>query len=174
MTQLHAACFEILNQLEGTVDQLQPADFTKPSQALSNATLGQHLRHTLEFFLCLEKGFEVGVINYDKREHDKLVESDKFLALATIGRIREFVGKQKADKSLMLEVGYERHTENTTSVATNYFRELTYNIEHAIHHMAIMKIGVREVAPYVKLAEHFGVAVSTVRYQETAVEAMKR
>jgi uncharacterized damage-inducible protein DinB len=173
MTQLHAACFEILTQLENTVEQLKPDDFIKPSQALSNATLGQHLRHTLEFFLCLEKGFEAGTINYDKREHDKLVESDKFLAQATIGRIREFVQQQKSDKSLTLEVGYERHTENTTTVSTNYFRELTYNIEHAIHHMAIMKIGVREVAPYVKLADHFGVAVSTVRYQEAVVEPVK-
>lgn len=173
MTQLHAACFEILNQLENAVEQLKPTDFTKPSQALSNATLGQHLRHTLEFFLCLEKGFEAGVINYDKREHDKLVESDKFLALATIGRIREFVQQQIQDRPLSLEVGYERHTENTTTVATNYFRELTYNIEHAIHHMAIMKIGVRELAPYVKLADHFGVAVSTVRYQESVVEPVK-
>lgn len=173
MTQLHAACFEILKQLENTVEQLQPIDFVKPSQALSNATVGQHLRHTLEFFLCLEKGFESGIINYDKREHDKLIESDKFLALATIGRIREFVEKQKSDKQLKLEVGYERHTENATSVSTNYFRELTYNIEHAIHHMAIMKIGVREVAPYVKLADHFGVAVSTVRYQEAHVVTVK-
>lgn len=173
MTQLHSACFEILNQLESTVQQLKPDDFIKPSHTLSNATLGQHLRHTLEFFLCLENGFEAGVINYDKREHDKLVESDKFLTIATIGRIREFVQQQRQDKSLTLEVGYERLTENSTTVATNYFRELTYNIEHAIHHMAIMKIGVREVAPYVKLADHFGVAVSTVRYQESVVEPEK-
>jgi hypothetical protein len=173
MTQLHKACFEILTQLESAVEQFHAGDFIRPSQALSGATIGQHLRHTLEFFLCLEKGFDGGVINYDKREHDKLIESDKFLAIATIGRIREFIRKQQQDKSLMLEVGYERHTENTTTVATNYFRELTYNIEHAIHHMAIMKIGVREVAPYITLAPHFGVAVSTVRYQEAVVESVK-
>lgn len=173
MTQLHAACFEILGQLENTVDQIHSDDFIRPSQSLSNATLGQHLRHTLEFFICLEKGFGSGVINYDNREHNKLVESDKFLALATIGRIREFVEKQKSDKPLQLEVGYERHTNITVAVSTNYFRELTYNIEHAIHHMAIMKIGVREVAPYVKLADHFGVAVSTVRYQEAHVDTVK-
>ena len=173
MTQLHTACFEILNQLESTVEQLHGEDFNKPSLALSRATLGQHLRHTLEFFLCLEKGFESGIINYDKREHDKSIESDKFLAIATIGGIREFIGKQMMNKPLTLEVGYERHTENPTSVTTNFFRELTYNIEHAIHHMAIMKIGVREVAPYVKLADHFGVAVSTVRYQESVIESVK-
>lgn len=173
MTQLQSACYQILNQLEHVVEQIQPQDFCRPSVALSNSTIGQHLRHTVEFFLCLENGFDSGTVNYDKRQHDKLVESDKFLALATLNRIREFVQSVQSDKSLILEVGYDRHTETTIPVTTNYFRELTYNIEHAIHHMAIMKIGVRELAPYVKLADHFGVAVSTVRYQEAQTEPVK-
>jgi hypothetical protein len=169
--QLNTACLTILKQLEETVEQIQPDDFCKSSPTLSGSTIGQHLRHTLEFFICLENGFEKGLINYDKRDHDKLIESDKFIALATIARIRDFISNQIGDKELKLEVGYERHSEDCITISTNYFRELTYNIEHAIHHMAIMKIGIREVAPYVRLADHFGVAISTVRYQE-AVGAM--
>ena len=164
--KLSIACCEILNQLQSTVEQIREEDFCKPSVTLSHATLGQHLRHTLEFFVCLEKGFEKGIINYDKRDHDKLIETDKFLALAAIGSIREFVLSQVTDKDLKLEVGYEAHSEDCLTISTNYFRELTYNIEHTIHHMAIMKIGVREIAPYITLAENFGVAVSTVRYRE--------
>jgi uncharacterized damage-inducible protein DinB len=164
--KLSIACSEILNQLQSTVEQIREEDFSKPSATLSNATIGQHLRHTLEFFICLEKGFETGIINYDNREHDKLIETDKFLALASIARIREFISSQVTDRSLKLEVGYEAHSEECVTIFTNYFRELTYNIEHAIHHMAIMKIGVREIAPYLTLAENFGVAVSTVRYRE--------
>jgi uncharacterized damage-inducible protein DinB len=168
MMPLSTACFEILDQLESTVEQIKPHDFCKASPTLSGSTVGQHLRHTLEFFLCLEKGFDSGVINYDKRDHDKLIESDKFIALSTISRIREFVTSKVVDKELKLEVGYDRHSEECLTIPTNYFRELTYNIEHAIHHMAIMKIGVRELAPYVKLVDHFGVAVSTIRYREVA------
>lgn len=164
--KLSTTCSEILNQLQSTVEQIREEDFCKPSATLSNATIGQHLRHTLEFFICLEKGFEKGVINYDKRDHDKLIETDKFLALASIGRIREFISSQVTDNTLKLEVGYEAHSEGCMTISTNYFRELTYNIEHAIHHMAIMKIGVREVAPYIILADNFGVAISTVRYRE--------
>jgi hypothetical protein len=164
--QLSKACFQILSQLENTVEQIQPEDFCKPSNTLSQSTIGQHLRHTLEFFLCLERGLAIGLINYDKRDHDKLIETDKFIALATINRIRDFIFAQTEDKELKLEVGYERHSADTVTISTNYFRELTYNIEHAVHHMAIMKIGVKEIAPAVKLPDHFGVAVSTVRYRE--------
>lgn len=167
--QLSHACNTILCQLADVISAMEEKDFVKPSSTLSNSTVGQHLRHTLEFFFCLEQGFEKGVVNYDKRAHDKLIESDKFIALAAINRIKEFITNQKADKALILEVGYERDSENSLSIDTNYLRELTYNIEHAVHHMAIMKIGIREVAHYVHVPVDFGIAVSTIRYKESGM-----
>jgi hypothetical protein len=167
--QLIRACDAILDQLEHVVTQMTAADFGKPSVALSNSTVGQHLRHTIEFFLCLENGFHQGVINYDKRAHDKLIENDKFIALNAIRKIREFVVATTNDAVLRLDVGYDRHTEECVTIQTNYFRELTYNIEHAVHHMALMKIGIREVAAYIKLPADFGIAVSTLRHHDAYV-----
>ena len=167
--QLKNACLTILDQLTEVVQQMDEKDFCKPSETLSNSTVGQHLRHTVEFFICLEQGFNKGLVNYDKREHVKLIESDKFLALAAIERIKEFVSHQNSDQVLQLEVGYERDSETYLTISTNYLRELTYNIEHAVHHMAIMKIGMREVAAYVKLPIDFGIAVSTIRYKESGM-----
>lgn len=164
--KLTTACCNILEQLTGLVEQITPQDFSKPVPTLGNSTIGQHLRHTLEFFICLENGFEKGLVNYDKRQHDKLIESDKFIALATLASIRNFVGSQQADKPLKLEVGYDLKSENSVTVQTNFTRELVYNIEHAVHHMAIMKIGIRETAPYVTLPADFGIAASTIRYHE--------
>jgi hypothetical protein len=37
--------------------------------------------------------------------------------------------------------------------------------------MAIMKIGLREVADYITLPPDFGIAVSTLRYRETMMAA---
>ncbi len=164
--QLSSAAGAILNQLSRLVEQLRDNDMLKPSRTLNNSTIGQHLRHTLEFFICLEEGYTKGLVNYDKRNHDKLIETDKFIALGTIQRIIEFVNQQKQDQPLKLEVGYNPTSEESVIVETNYFRELTYNIEHAVHHMAIMKIGIHEVAPYITLPPDFGVAVSTLRYQQ--------
>jgi uncharacterized damage-inducible protein DinB len=171
--QLKNACLTILEQLADVVLQMDEKDFCKPSETLSKSTVGQHLRHTVEFFICLEQGFEKGVVNYDKREHDKLIESDKFIALAAINRIKDFVSHQSKDQILQLEVGYDRNSDECVTISTNYLRELTYNIEHAVHHMAIMKIGIREVASYVKLPSDFGVAVSTIRYKESGVVASR-
>lgn len=164
--RLSDACTTILNQLSDIIQQLEEKDFARSSAALGKSTIGQHTRHTLEFFLCLEQGFRKGVVNYDNRAHDKMLEADKFIALNTINQIRDFIISQKNDQPLKLEVGYQRDSDMCLTIETNYFRELIYNIEHAVHHMAIMKIGLREIAPYVSFPSDFGIAVSTMRHQE--------
>lgn len=165
---LTQACSNILEQLTDLVRQIRAHDFVKPAETLSNSTIGQHLRHTLEFFLCFENGYERGIINYDKRAHDKLIETDKFIALSAIERIRLFVNNL-SEKALRLEVGYDIKNEDFLSIDTTATRELVYNIEHAVHHMAIMKIGIREIASYICLASDFGIAASTIRYKESSL-----
>lgn len=165
------ACSNILTQLTDLVTQISEHEFTTPVESLGKSTIGQHLRHTLEFFICLEQGAEQGLVNYDKRAHDKLIESDKFIALSTLSRISEFIKSQPIDRNLKLEAGYDLDKEDFVTIDTNFLRELVYNIEHAVHHMAIMKIGIREVAPAIKLPHDFGIAASTIRYQETTAAA---
>jgi hypothetical protein len=163
---LNKTCCHILSQLKEVVHQISEQDFTKQIESLGYSTIGQHLRHTLEFFICLEQGFEKGLVNYDKRAHDKLIESDKFIALSVLDKINDFIQSQPADKPLKLEAGYDLEKEEFVTIETNFLRELVYNIEHAVHHMAIMKIGIRDLAPQVQLPHDFGIAASTIRYQE--------
>jgi uncharacterized damage-inducible protein DinB len=163
---LTTACVHILSQLTDFVEQIEERDFTRPSETLGNSTIGQHLRHTLEFFICFEQGCNNGVINYDKRLHDKLIESDKRVALHTLTHILNFVQLLDRERELKLEVGYDPNLEEFITIKTTLQRELVYNIEHAVHHMAIIKIGVGEIAPYVSLPHDFGIAVSTIRYKE--------
>lgn len=169
--QLSIACSNILMQLSDVIRQMDENDFVRPSNTLGQSTIGQHIRHTLEFFICLEQGFAKGIVNYDRRAHDKLIESNKLIALNTVDRISAFVANQTKDRELILEVGYQPDSDDCITIDTNYFRELSYNIEHAVHHMAIIKIGLRELADYVQFPADFGIAVSTVRYQAGVVES---
>jgi uncharacterized damage-inducible protein DinB len=165
---LREACSSILAQLTELVTQINEQDFTRPAVTLSNSTIGQHIRHTVEFFLCFENGYGIGIINYDKRAHDKLIESDKYIALSAIDRIREFISTF-TEKPLTLEVGYNLTNDDFITIETTATRELVYNIEHAVHHMAIMKIGIREIATYIKLSSDFGIAASTIRYKDSKI-----
>ncbi len=163
--ELPKVCSRILSQLADVMRQLEPSDFARPSAALSRATIGQHVRHTLEFFICLENGIASGVVNYDNREHNECMESSKELAQATLERVIQFVADKRTNLPLTLEMGYDRNSEATEKVESNYLRELAYNIEHAVHHMAMIKVGLWDLAPYVKVPSDFGVAASTVRHQ---------
>jgi hypothetical protein len=156
----------ILTQLEEVLRQVDDQAFVQASSALSGSTIGQHTRHTLEFLVCLEQGMPEGTVNYDRRAHDRSIEEDKEVALRLIKRLKGFLQHHTENRPLRLEVGYERHSDECVTVETNYYRELAYNIEHAVHHMALVKIGLREVAPQVSLPSGFGIAVSTLRHQE--------
>ena len=163
---LTVAARDLLGQLERMIDQLSEEDFRTPVEILSNSSIGQHTRHTLEFFICLMDASNDGVINYDKRKHDKFIQEDKQLAMSVIKSISDFLSNVSDNTNLSLEIEYGTCDEDVelNVVPTNYDRELAYNIEHAVHHMALMKVGIISQFDYVTLPPHFGVASSTVRY----------
>jgi uncharacterized damage-inducible protein DinB len=163
---LNESCKDILNQLDVVIKNIEYQDFIKPVPTLNNSTIGQHIRHTLEFFTCLMNNIKGGTINYDKRDHDNVIETDKLIALAVIENLRTFLNGNFENIPLTLEANYSLSDSEATKIETNLHRELAYNIEHAIHHMAIIKIGLNEVAPYIPIPEHFGIAVSTIKYQQ--------
>lgn len=164
--KLTDACKDILGQLSDVIINIQPEDFRKEVPSLNNSTVGQHIRHTLEFFTCLMNNHTTGFINYDERDHDKVIETDPMIAQAVIEDVISFLDNNSEDKPLVLEANYAFGDETGTKINTNLHRELAYNIEHAIHHMAIIKIGLKEVATYINIPSHFGVAVSTIKYQK--------
>ena len=51
----------------------------------------------------------------------------------------------------------------TMTINTSLHRELQYNIEHAVHHLAIIKIGIKSLEDSFKLDDNFGIAASTIR-----------
>ncbi len=162
--QLSEATCSILDQVEFVIGQIKNEDYTKPVDVFNNSTIGQHVRHTLEFFQCLMDGYESGVVSYDKRNHDTRIETNKELALKFIINAKKFITSCDMLKPLLLEVNYTIEDTDDIVVDSNMGREVTYNIEHAIHHMAIIKIGLRVLCPDVELPYGFGVAISTLRY----------
>jgi len=162
---LHSSAKELLDQLDQIIDQCKQEDFSRPLNELSDSTFGQHVRHTLEFFICLFDARNEKVINYDNRKHDQLIETDKKLAQSVITSIGDFLNQNAEDFEVSFVANYTEANGNNQSMKSSYFRELAYNIEHAIHHMALMKIAINQSLSYIELPANFGVASSTVRYR---------
>jgi hypothetical protein len=165
--EIKEACHNILEQVGGIIEQISNSDFVKPVQAFNGATIGQHFRHSLEFFQCLMSGYSLSEVSYDKREHDKDLESNKLLALDLINKIKLFIIHCDVSKHISLSVSYNPESDAEVSIDSNMAREITYNIEHIVHHMALVKIGIKEVCPQVSLPVEFGIAVSTIKYHNS-------
>ena len=157
----------ILQQLKDLVTQLNPAEYSAELELLSGNSIGKHLRHVVEFFDLLLNNSDGEVFSYDGRKHDKIIETEVEAAIELINKLEIKLNQIKEDKALILRASYSKFSNAPVELKTSLNRELAYNIEHAVHHMAIIKIAVITVFPNIKLDEGFGVAYSTIRYQKT-------
>lgn len=164
--QLLTATHDILSALKNFLEQMGEDAYCQPVDSLSHATIGQHTRHTIEFFQCLLSQRENGVVNYDKRSRNHLMEEHPAVALQALEQVAADFASLFSDKPLMLETTFSEKEDDFSLISTSLHREWSYVLEHAIHHMAIIKIGLRLMAPHVKVPENFGVSPATVKYRQ--------
>jgi hypothetical protein len=165
--QLQQAVNNVFEQLTATLQQLSPGEYAQPCKSLYSNTIGQHVRHIIELFQCLEKGYADGKVDYEKRKRDVLIEADKKVAEKLLNEIHTVLNKP--NKELVLEACYDDTSNERITLATNYYREIAYNLEHTIHHMALIRTGIREVSN-ISVPDDFGVATSTLKYREQCAQ----
>lgn len=153
-----------LDELIDLLDQLSDQDYAKSCQALSNATIGEHTRHILEMFQCLENSYDRGILNYDDRERNNKIQTETEFAKRGIIAIK--TGLRSKNKLMYLEQVIDGLT---IRIQSNYYRELLYNLEHCIHHQALIKVAVLQFQN-ILVDENFGVARSTIEYRKKCVQ----
>lgn len=157
---------EIFDQLIHLSELLGSEDYGNPSEVLFNNSIGRHYRHILEFYEMFLSGYESGTVNYDLRSHNSKAETNKEFAASQFRRLLEEINTIDETRKLYLQARYSPEQSEANIIETTAGRELIYNIEHAIHHMAMIKTAVMQLVPCVNLPFNFGVAYSTMRYRE--------
>jgi hypothetical protein len=165
--KLQAAVNNVFVQLTDSLNQMSQEQYTFPCKMLSNNTIGQHVRHIIELFQCLEEGYISGTVNYENRKRERQIENDKDFALSLLNPICKALDKPNRD--LLLAATYDDISVQLIEIRTNYYREIAYNLEHTIHHMALMRIGINEVSD-IRLSDEFGVASSTVKHRRQCAQ----
>jgi hypothetical protein len=152
-----------LQSLKGLLANTSDDEYARPHIILSNATIGQHVRHIIEMYNCVLDNYNEGVVNYDKRLRNLVLET----SVAEASNALEIIAKSmaKPNRNMMLQVP-NTEASGFLDLDTNYYRELQYNLEHGIHHMALIRIGVAQLSTEINLPENFGVADSTMTYRQ--------
>ncbi len=144
--------------------QLDAPTYTAPMEEYNGSTLGQQTRHAIEFMQCLADTKD-GLVCYDHRARDTRIEEDPLFASEHLANVAERLSQLNLDEKVSLKAHYD-HIGNVPYLAHSTIgRELVHVIEHAIHHLALLKIGLRRVAPQVELPADFGIAPSTIQHQ---------
>lgn len=155
----------VFAELVEALHALSREEYTIQCRHLSQATIGQHVRHVVELYQCLIDGYETGTVNYELRKRDRLIETDKDFAVSLLSDIANAI--QRTDKPLVMQCALGG--DEIISTPSNFRRELVYNLEHTIHHMALIRVGVEEMSEVI-LQESFGVAPSTIQYRKACAQ----
>lgn len=156
----------ILEQLEKSVAGLSNEQYTVKIETLLGASIGEHVRHVIELFVCLQEGYASGVVNYENRKRDIAIQTSRVVAIGLMKSINHSLFSD--NKVILLQVGYSENSNELLTIPTNYYREIAYNIEHAIHHMALIRIGINLVSDN-KVPDGYGIAPSTLKYRKSMV-----
>ena len=157
-----SAALGLLSQCGGLIRQLTDSDYTRPCARFFGSTIGQHVRHSLDHFAAALGGSVGELIDYDRRERQTPVETDRRAALAEIesivGRLSGVV-EVDCDRAVELRVmltsaGHEQVMRSTLG------RELAFASHHAVHHHAMIAAIAQDAG--VRVPTGFGKAPSTL------------
>ncbi len=162
MNTIIAKSIATLESARFYLEHIAPQQYQEALPQFSGASIGQHTRHFVEGFQCLLEQLAAGKeVNYDKRVRNQELESSPSYALRAI----EEISRRLLRVQPLGEVWLNSDFGFPVRVQSSIDRELLHNIDHTIHHLAIIRIGLLGIVPDIYLPEHFGVASSTMRFR---------
>ncbi len=162
---LIARNIEVLRQGLALLGQIDDRLYVSISGTLFHSGVGSHFRHCLDSYQCFLKGARTGRIDYDQREREAQLDSDRARAMARI----ELTIAQLDDVLLTdLSNHLQSRQDSPHWTASSLDRELQFLLSHTIHHYALIALMLRiqGFSP----AAGFGVAPSTLAYWQKEAE----
>jgi uncharacterized damage-inducible protein DinB len=159
---------QTLSEFGEMIALLNDEQFSRPLLIFSGSSVGMHARHVLEFYQCLLMRCDTQTINYDHRQRDLLLQTQTSYFNITIEKIIEYIDNLD-NYALNTPLSILSDLEGEGAIKSSFARELQYNLEHTIHHSALIKIGILTLVPNAILPPTFGVAPSTIRYQQQKI-----
>jgi uncharacterized damage-inducible protein DinB len=165
--QLAAYNQHLLGELSTLLLELPAAVYTLPIPNYSQASVGKHFRHIIEFYECLLKGYPCGAINYDARERNPLYENSPVDAADACRTLAETMHELTPGSNLTLQINFDpSQADSAMPVSTTFLRELAYVYEHTVHHLALIRLALGLLAPDFAVPATLGVAPATLRVQQ--------
>lgn len=164
---MESTCGELIRSIKlikETPDEIYTAKIEKAG------SIGAHFRHNVDFVNNFLRGIESGKIDYNNRERDIRIETDREYALVRTAEVIErlsSLSNETLASGTMVRSEIDENAFHRSSVA----RELEFLHSHTIHHYAIVAETLRSASVDVDFG--FGIAPSTLKFwSETRPELL--
>lgn len=170
--RLLLTCISLLEEGICLLERLDDEVYAKAGVLSPRGSVGAHVRHCLDFYRSFLDGMESGRIDYNHRQRDLLIETDRRQAIhgirQLIAELREMLPIFRIAPML---VRTEDGSDRDSWCGSSLVRELEFLRSHTIHHYSLIAMLLRFEG--FEPGEEFGVAPSTLRYwQEEATCAL--
>lgn len=155
----------VLTQVDTILVQLSDEELMRGHSILFGSSVGQHIRHILEFYQCLLSAVGTGSFSYDRRQRDLQIETEVAAARASVAWSTRHLEQLGADRELRMDSDLPGVPLGTGAVTT-LKRELLYLADHGVHHLAMVRIALEQALPHVRIQGQLGVAVSTQNHRQ--------
>jgi hypothetical protein len=140
--------------------------YGRPISLFHGSTVGQHFRHILEFYTCLLEGCDNAFVNYSGRQRNEAISDNPEVALSVLESIAAAVVQLDAEQVLQVESEFSDGLHDKPAYVSSIGRELQYAFDHAVHHLAIIRMGLETHFPEIPVDPDLGVAPSTLRHRK--------
>ncbi len=183
----------------GLVAELDDRVYAATGPGYENGPVGTQVRHIVDYYECFLTGITTGHVDYDRRQRDPHVETDRRVAIARLetiaGRLAGLIdrptGLAGADDeanarakagavagntagepgTASLTVSADVVGESATAAPSSPERELQFLMSHTIHHFAVIALVL--TAQEVDVDGELGVAPSTLRFWTQAPDVRR-
>ncbi|MFT5285624.1 MAG: hypothetical protein ACI8TQ_001789 [Planctomycetota bacterium] len=149
------------------IDLLKSIDddlYSKSEYAVCSSAIGGHIRHIVDYYGLMLSGAIAGRIDYDLRDRDPLVESDRQTGVARLQSLVDQLDRLDLAQ-FPTEIAVKVDSPDGEPIAwsvSSIERELQFILSHTVHHFALIAT-IARLNGYEPGTE-FGVATSTLRY----------
>ncbi|HHM20683.1 MAG TPA: DinB family protein [Bacteroidetes bacterium] len=155
----------IIEQIIEVLEKLTEEQYGRPLPLFNGSSIGQHFRHIYDFYHCLCKAAPDGRIDYADRERDALIETSPVYAARAFHEIGRSCTKLTEEDSVEVLADFSADFNTPRPlIHSTIARELMYAYDHAVHHLAIIKMGLKTGCPDVRIGQQVGVAPSTIKH----------
>lgn len=155
----------ILSQKETVLKTVSSDDYIRKLDSFYGASVGGHIRHSLDHFQRLADAMDNPgkLVDYDERKRNTLIESDKTAALFAIGVLSRKLPAVDINKEIEVSFMGDDKTFKAYIMKSSFSRELSFVSHHAVHHLSMVRLMMNSMHYTLPDSQTIGIAVSTVK-----------